>query len=186
MYDCTLKCKTDGISPIPMSDPVAFFGGDMTFSKTTLIAFLFLLLSSNLSSASLSPQMYAPVVGRWRIELSIKGKNLSMEFETDGQGVYGYGTGYFVHTSASGSREYPAAWSNWDPQQIGITGEIPLNDEARSQAATLVLRTRLAPAQDIKGDAITIDAKQMIDTGQFTMKRLLGPEEIMKKTRKAT
>jgi hypothetical protein len=131
--------------------------------------------------------MYAPIVGRWRIELSIKGKKLTLEFETDGHGVYGYGTGYLVlYTGDSSSREYPAAWSNWDPQQIGITGEIPLNDEARSQAATLVLRTRLAPAQDIKGDAITIDAKQMIDTGQFTMKRLLGPEEIMKKTRKAT
>jgi len=155
----------------------------MTFSKTTLIAFLLLLLSSNLSSASLSPQMYAPVVGRWRIELSIKEKNLSLEFETDGQGVYGYGTGYFVHTSASGSREYPAAWSNWDPQKISISTEIVLPGERASQVRTLVLRTTLAPGQEIKGDAVMIDEKQTIDTGTFIMKRLLGPEEIMKKRR---
>ncbi|HEY3139069.1 MAG TPA: hypothetical protein VGL29_23820 [Blastocatellia bacterium] len=156
----------------------------MTFSKTTLIAFLLLLLSSNLSSASLSPQMYAPVVGRWRIELSIKEKNLSLEFETDGQGVYGYGTGYCVlYKNDSWSREYPAAWSNWDPQKISISTEIVLPGERASQIKTLVLRTTLAPGQEIKGDAVMIDEKQTIDTGTFIMKRLLGPEEIMKKRR---
>ena len=152
--------------------------------KLTQMTFLLLLLSPNLSSASLSPQMYAPVVGRWRIELSIKGKNLSLEFETDGHGVYGYGTGYCVlYKGDSRSREYPAAWSNWDPQKIGISAEIVLPGERGSQVRTLLLRTTLAPGEEIKGDAIMIDERQMIDKGTFTMKRLLGPEEIMKKKR---
>lgn len=156
----------------------------MRFSTIVQIALSLLLLNSSLCSTSASPQMYAPVVGRWRIELSIKGKNLSLEFETDGHGVYGSGTGYFVlYTGDSPSRDYPAAWSNWDPQKIGITGEIVLPGERGSQPRTLLLRTTLAPGEEIKGNAIMIDQRQMIDKGTFTMKRLLGPEEITKKKR---
>jgi len=153
----------------------------MTFLKMVRVAFLLLALGLNLCPASPHLQKYAPIVGRWRIELSIKRNHLSLEFETDGEGEYGYGTGYFVlSASDTTGREYPAAWSNRDPQKIGITGEIVLPDEPRMQR-TLALWIRLSPGEEMKGDAILIDEKQVIDKGTFVMKRMLGPEEILKK-----
>ena len=153
----------------------------MTFLKMVKVAFLLLTLGLNLCPASPRPQKYAPIVGRWRIELSIKGNHLALEFETDGEGEYGYGTGYFVlPANDSASRQYPAAWSNRDPQKIGITGEIVLPDKP-GQQRTLVLRVRLSPGEEVKGEAVVIDERQVIDKGTFVMKRLLGPEEILKK-----
>jgi hypothetical protein len=142
---------------------------------------LFIALGALLASApaltgSPSTQMYAPVVGRWRIELSVEGKNQSLEFETNDQGRFGFGTGYIVlYNGDSASREYPAAWSNRDPQKISITGEIMPDGR---EPVTLLLRTTLVPGGEIKGDVTVIDFAQKMRKGTFAMRRLLGPEQI--------
>lgn len=154
----------------------------MYFSKIIRIGLSLLLLGMNLPTVSTGSQKYAPLVGRWHIELKIDGRDHHFEFETDGQGVYGLGTGYFIlPANNSRSSEYPAAWSNIDPQKIGITGEIMLPGERTTQPETLTLRTTLAPGREIKGDAIILDESQSIRRGSFMMKRLLGPEDIRRK-----
>ena len=129
-------------------------------------------------------QKYAPVVGRWRVELNIDETHRTLEFETDGEGVYGLGTGYFVASPVEArSRNYPAAWCNTDPQQIRITSEIVFESGGKPNRGTLLLRTTLAPGQDIKGDALFIDEALKAHRGSFKMKMLLGPEELMQKNK---
>ncbi len=144
------------------------------------ISLLLIVLHTHPASSVPVSQKYAPVVGRWRIELKIDRTSESLEFETDGNGVYGLGTGYFVFVSPEESRprEYPAAWSNIDPQRINITAEMILPDKGASHPGTLLLRTVLAAGKDIKGEAIFIDEAFKSHRGSFTMKRLLSPEEL--------
>jgi hypothetical protein len=153
----------------------------MRFTRIGTIGFLLTLTIVGSLTAAPSAQMYAPVVGRWRIELSMEGKTQSLEFETDDQGRFGFGTGYIVlYNEDSSSREYPAAWSNRNPQKISITGEIMPDGR---EPVTLLLRTTLNPGEEIKGDATIIDPAQRMRKGSFTMKRLLGPEQIKRKTK---
>ena len=159
-------------------------GDDMWFSIFGKSGLLLFSLTLNLVFAGPVIQKYAPVVGRWRVELSIEEIHQSLEFETDGEGVYGLGTGYFVASPVDArSRQYPAAWSNIDPQQISITGEINLQSGGKSKRGTLLLRTKLAPGQDIKGDALFIDEALGTHRGAFKMKLLLGPEQLMEKNK---
>jgi hypothetical protein len=154
----------------------------MRLLGVTWLTLLLSLFSSSLGQASPPSQKYAPLVGRWRIELNIKGERLSLEFETEGQGVYGFGTGYLVfYRGNESSREYPAAWSNTDPQKIRISGEVVLARARGIQRGTLLLRTTLSPGEEIKGDAILIDDSQAEEKGTFTMTRLLGPDQIMRR-----
>jgi hypothetical protein len=128
-------------------------------------------------------QKYAPVVGRWRVELKLDQITQTLEFETDGEGTYGTGTGRFMLTMEDGSvREYPAAWSNTDPQKISICGEVSLPDGLKPARGTLLLRTTLVPAEPIKGDAAFIDEAFTMRRGSFEMKRLLGPEQLKRKS----
>lgn len=148
----------------------------------TRVGFLLLLIIPSLAFAGPGPQKYAPVVGRWRVELSIEGYKQALEFQTDSEGVYGLGTGYFVLSPDDGQgREYPAAWRNTDPQRINITGEIKFTGNGKLTSGTLLLRTVLQPGQDIKGDALFIDEKLAIHRGTFTMKQLLGPDQVPQK-----
>jgi hypothetical protein len=114
--------------------------------------------------------------------LSIEGAKQVLEFQTDSTGVYGLGTGYFVLSPGDGrGGEYPAAWRNTDPQRISITGEVKFTADEKLKSGTLLLRTVLQPGQDIKGDALFIDEKLTVHRGTFTMKELLGPEQILEK-----
>lgn len=154
----------------------------MRISIKTLIGFLLLLAIASLAFAGPKPQKYAPVVGRWRVEISIEGFKQLLDFQTDGHGVYGLGTGFFF-SSQDGEprREYPAAWNNINPQQINITGEIKFSGNEKLKSGTLILRTLLKPGEDVKGDVLFIDEKLAIHRGTFTMKMLLGPEQILEK-----
>jgi hypothetical protein len=132
---------------------------------------LFLALDSG--PAMPRAQRLAPVVGRWRIDLNIEGQTRSMEFETDDEGVYGLGSGYFVlKPEGTSRRSYPAAWWNVDPRQIRITSEIDFPAEGKTQRGTLVLRTTLVPGQSIKGDARFLDEQLVVHKGSFTMTRI--------------
>jgi hypothetical protein len=154
----------------------------MKFSIRTRIGVLLFLITPGFALAGPKPQKYAPLVGRWRIELSIEGSKQVLEFQTDGEGVYGLGTGYFVLSPADGrGREYPAAWRNTDPQRINITGEIKFTANEKLKSGTLLLRTVLQPGQGIKGDLLFIDEQLTIHRGTFTMNVLLGPEQILEK-----
>jgi hypothetical protein len=154
----------------------------MPVSIKTRIGFLLFSVIPSLAFAGPMPQKYAPVVGRWRVELSIEGSKQLLDFQTDGEGVYGLGTGYFVSSpDDEPSRQYPAAWSNIDPQRISITGEFKFVRNEKLKSGTLLLRTVLQAGQDIKGDALFIDERLTIHRGTFTMKELLGPEQILEK-----
>ena len=155
----------------------------MRISIKPLIGFLLLLATASLSFAGPgSPQKYAPVVGRWRIELNIEGSKQLLDFQTDGHGVYGLGTGFFFPSrEGEPSQQCPAAWSNIDPQKINLTGEIKFVGNEKFKSGTLILRNILKPGEDIKGDALFIDEKLTIHRGTFTMKMLLGPEQILEK-----
>ena len=149
-------------------------------SISSITCFLLVLTVVGSLSTSSTAQMYAPVVGRWRIELNLEGKTQSLEFETDDEGRAGFGTGHIVlYSGDSASRPFPAAWSNRNPQNISITGEIMPDGR---EPVTLLLRITLAPGE-AKGEATIIDFTQSMRNGSFTMKRLLGPEQIKGKTK---
>ena len=154
----------------------------MQISIKTGIGFLIFFIIPSLAFAGPRPQKYAPVVGRWGVEINIEGSKQLLEFQTDGEGVYGLGTGLFDLSAGDGRRrKYPAAWRNIDPPRINITGEIEFVGSERLQSGTLLLRTVLKPGEDIKGDALFIDEKLTIHRGTFTMKMLLGPADILQK-----
>jgi hypothetical protein len=143
---------------------------------------MLLLLAPDCVLAKPSYQKYAPVVGRWRIEIKVADDLHSLEFETDGTGRFGLGTGYLVaRADMPRGRKYPAAWTNRDPQRISISAEIVLASRNESKQGTLILRTTLAPGEDVKGDVIFIDQGLTVHRGSFSMKQILGPEQIEQK-----
>ena len=151
----------------------------LTIGQTGLLLFSFTL---NFVFARPITQKYAPVVGRWQIELNIEAIHQSLEFETDGTGVYGLGTGYFIALPFEArSRRYPAAWSNIDPQRISITSEINLQVEGKPNRGTLLLRRTVDPGKEEKREALFIDEALKIHRGSFNMKMILGPAELLEK-----
>jgi len=154
----------------------------MCFLTISRIGLLLFSLTLNFVFATPAPQKYAPIVGRWQIELDIESARHSLEFETDGTGVYGLGTGYFVVLPLEErSREYPAAWNNIDPQRVSITSEITLKSGDRRDRGTLLLRKTFSPDREIKGEALFIDEALKIHKGSFNMKMILGPAELLEK-----
>jgi hypothetical protein len=142
-------------------------------SRKTVLCLALLLLAPGFGNASAARQKYAPVVGRWRIEMNIEGVSRTLEFQTDGHGSGGLGTGYFVLAPSSpDSVPYPAAWSNYEVQEIRITGEVIFSSDSRPQYFTLILRTTLKPGEPIKGDAVLIDTAFRSHRGQFSMTRI--------------
>ena len=151
----------------------------LTIGQAGLLLFSFTL---NFVFSRPAPQKYAPVVGRWQIDLEIDSIRHSLEFETNGTGVYGLGTGYFVVLPLDERvREYPAAWNNIDPQRASITSEITLKSEGGRNSGTLLLRKTFSPGRDIKGEALFIDEALKTHKGSFSMKMILGPAEVLEK-----
>jgi hypothetical protein len=151
----------------------------LTIGQTGLLLFSFTL---NFVFARPIAQKYAPVVGRWQIELNIEAIHQSLEFETDGTGVYGLGTGHFLVLPVDARYlQYPAAWSNIDPQRISITGEITLRGGGKPNRGTLLLRRTVDPGKEGKREALFIDEALKIHRGSFNMKMILGPAELLEK-----
>jgi hypothetical protein len=77
--------------------------------------------------------------------------------------------------------QYPAAWSNIDPQRISITGEITLRGGGKPNRGTLLLRRTVDPGKEEKREALFIDEALKIHRGSFNMKMILGPAELLEK-----
>ena len=154
----------------------------MWFLTTGQTGLLLFSLTLSFFFAGPAPQKYAPIVGRWQIDLEIDSIRHSLEFETNGTGVYGLGTGYFVVLPLDErTREYPAAWNNIDPQRVSITGEIALNGGGGRSSGTLLLRKTFGPGREIKGEALFIDEALKTHKGSFNMKMILGPVDVLEK-----
>ena len=143
-----------------------------------LLGLLLLVLSTPRAHA----QKYAPIVGGWHLEIDLQGMQL-LDFETDGEGSYGRGTGRFRLTDRDGgSWEFPAAWDNRDPQRISIAGDLVLSLQGKSESGTLVLRVTLVPGHALSGDALFIDSSLGTLRGRFVMRRTLAPEDLLSRS----
>ncbi|HNB74266.1 MAG TPA: hypothetical protein PL157_13395, partial [Acidobacteriota bacterium] len=89
-------------------------------------------------------QKYAPVVGRWQAKVQFEDTTLEFDFETLGEGVYGYGNGsiFLLEPQTRLVATYPAAWDNHSVETIHISGEISLPAVAgkKRTPGTLILR----------------------------------------------
>jgi hypothetical protein len=148
-------------------------------SRQSRVLLVFLLvLGGSLRWAS--AQKYAPIIGAWRVKLDVEGSKETLGFATAGEGFYGRGAGCFtLEDKDGGSHSLPAVWTNTNPQQISINGDVVLNLGGRGEPGTLVLRLALAPGKGFAGDAVFIDAKLASHRGTFEMERTLYPEEIL-------
>lgn len=143
-----------------------------------------LLLFTAVIVRPVAAQKYAPIVGGWHIDLDLGGVRHSFDFETNGQGVHGRGTGRFrIGLEGTGSSLYPAAWCNTDPQRISIAGDVALLLKDRAVPGTLVLRLTLVAGQEKTGDALFVDAALATQHGTFTMSRTLAPESLVSSNR---
>lgn len=150
--------------------------------RTTFLLAAILSFTPASALAGRAPQRLAPVVGRWRVDLTIEADRRTLEFETDDEGNYGLGKGYVIVLPVEDrSREYPAAWCNINPQQIRITAEIDFRSKTKPQRGTLTLRTTLAPGEAIKGDALFIDEALTVHRGTFTMTRIPESDSLREK-----
>lgn len=154
-------------------------------------ACLLLLLALTCVSPARGMQMYAPIVGRWRIDLVLDGKPRTLEFETLDHGVYGLGHGYFEYGPEGGRFSFPAVWWNINPDQIRISSEIDFHDKPndsptsetplpdRTQRGTLILRATFAQGQSTpKGYAVFVDDQLVSHRGSFTMTGIKPSERL--------
>jgi hypothetical protein len=111
---------------------------------------VFLFITSQPVSAI---QKYAPVVGRWQVKVQFADSTSEFDFETLGEGVYGYGNGsiFLVDPQTRLVATFPASWDNHLVDHIHISGEISLPAVAGKKRThgTLILRIHYEPK---KGD----------------------------------
>lgn len=130
-------------------------------------------------------QKYAPVVGRWQVNVQFADAPLEFDFETLGEGVYGYGNGsiFLLDPQTRLVATFPAAWDNHSVENIHISGEIswPAVAGKKRTPGTLILRLHYEPKKGYVGTALFIGADLTQRKGTIEMKRLKGPEELLKK-----
>lgn len=140
-----------------------------------------LLIWPHTSSAA---QKYAPVVGRWQVKVQFADSTAEFDFETLGEGVYGYGHGsiFLLDPQTRLVATFPAAWDNHSVETIHISGEISLPAVAGKQRTpgTLILRIHYEPKKGYVGTAFFIGEDLTQRKGTIEMKRLKGPEELLK------
>lgn len=131
-----------------------------------------------------SAQKYAPVVGRWQAKVQFEDTTLEFDFETLGEGVYGYGNGsiFLLDSQTKLVATFPAAWDNHSVETIHISGEIRLPAVARQKRTpgTLILRIHYEPKKGYVGTALFIGEDLTQRKGTIEMKRTKGPEELLK------
>lgn len=129
-------------------------------------------------------QKYAPVVGRWQVKVQFAESPLEFDFETLGEGVYGYGHGsiFVLDPQTRLVATFPAAWDNHSVETIHISGEISLPAVAgkKRTPGTLILRIHYEPKKGYVGTALFIGEELTQLKGTIEMKRLKGPEELLK------
>lgn len=144
-----------------------------------VIAFLFLI-----PQPVPAIQKYAPVVGRWQAKVQFEDATLEFDFETLGEGVYGYGNGsiFLVDPQTRLVATFPAAWDNHSVENIHISGEISLPAVAgkKRTPGTLILRIHYEPKKGYVGTALFLGEDLTQRKGTIEMKRTKGPEEILK------
>jgi hypothetical protein len=134
------------------------------------------------TTASGAPQKYAPAVGAWRVDVRLGDTLETLEFVTDGEGVYGVGIGWLAAPGAAGepSRKFPATWENRSPEKIRISSEIDLETPSGARLrGTLLLRVRVAPNRPVAGDALFVDEELRETKGTATLTRTKGPEDLL-------
>ena len=131
-------------------------------------------------------QKWAPLVGEWRVDVSIGLIRNTIAIRTDGTGIRGRGTCQMTVSDGS-SRKYilPAAWDNVDPSRVRISGEVVLYHKGgKAKEGTLILL--LHPMTKSEGTALFIDDELKVEQGTFKMTRTKGPLEVLESSEPET
>jgi len=161
----------------------------MWILKSGLVCLAAFLLPLNSFAYGPPPQMYAPIVGRWHIDLTLDGNQRQLDFETNGEGNYGLGTGSItIDFKDNGGYKFDATWWNIDPGRLRISSEVDFHDAPdnpntflnvvrdKKLRGTLILRVTTQPGAAFRGDARFLDENLELHRGTFTMTRTAGPE----------